>query len=547
MGLFSKKKSVAPARAVEQAQSAPPRPQPPVVAGMQAAWAHKPEAPPGYQRLCWSPLADGVGGASLASELIYTESIRPLSGDDEYADACALEGELRAATGRGFQQYLLDGDGNAVTTAQYNAKSGWMDPVTGIIAAAAGLSHVAFGLPGALDLGLRNGSNQFMWADEAPDAMHAELAQPHIGNLATRRLEAGVWTGQVGGITLSPDASRSAYVAWHGHADGETRSMGYVFEDDLDVGTHRLVCVFEGYSGAARIAYSGDGEWLLVSESRPVLIRRSDGAHARLPHGMGAAWAPSYGPNHILSVTGDDQADDGPGLGLRVLDLSTGEATDLGPLEAIDGRRYLYVTDVDPHPQGGRALVASPWGFTEPWEQGHGSRARVQVLDLEARRLLPLTSPTVPGLDHLERDQRMPSWVADRRTGGTVALSDQLESELEPSLSISPTTEFVIDLARLQLHRCVVDLEPGRPTHSPAKVRVEVVRSLRAILAADPALGSDFVDQIRDFVGPMSMQAIMTGQGDADSRGMAGLGIGLQLLQEDRFDEYDWQELAYRR
>jgi hypothetical protein len=78
-------------------------------------------------------------------------------------------------------------------------------------------------------------------------------------------------------------------------------------------------------------------------------------------------------------------------------------------------------------------------------------------------------------------------------------------------------------------------------------VRVEVVRSLRAILAADPALGSSFVDQIREFVGPMSMQAILSGQGDADSRGMTGLGIGLQLLQEHRFDEYDWQELAYRR
>jgi hypothetical protein len=547
VGLFSKKKSAAPARPVAPVPAAPPRPQPPVVDGMQAAWAHKPTPPSPYERLCWSPLAEGVGGSSPVPELIFSEAIRPLSGDDEYADARALEAALKSATGRGLQHYLLDGDGNAVTTEQYNVKSAWIDPATGVIAAAAGLSHVAFGLPGALDLGLRDGRNMFSWSDLEPDAMASEFAQPHIGNIATRRLEAGIWTGQVGGITLSPDASRSAYVAWHAHVDGETRPMGYVFEDDLDAGTHRLVCVFEGYSGSARIAYSGDGDWLLVSESRPVLIRCSDGAHTRLPHGMGSAWAPSYGPNHLLSITGDDQADDGPGLGLRVLDLSTGEAADLGPLETVDGRRYLYVSDVDPHPQGGRALVTSPWGFTEPWEQGHGSRARVQVLDLEARRLTPITSPTVPGMDHLERDQRMPSWVADRRTGGTVALSDQLESELEPSLAISPTTEFVIDLARLQLQRCVEDLEPGRPTHSPAKVRVEVVRSLRAILAADPALGSSFVDQIREFVGPMSMQAILSGQGDADSRGMTGLGIGLQLLQEHRFDEYDWQELAYRR
>lgn len=547
MGLFSKKKTSAPARAAAPAVPVASAPPVPVVGGMQAAWAHKPAPPPGYPRLCWSPLVEGVGGSAPAPEFVFTEAIRPLAGDDEYADAQRLEEQLRSATGRGLQQGLVGSDGRPVITDHYNTAAAWIDPVTGVMATGMGLSHVAFGLPGALDLGLRDGRAMFSWSELEPDTMQSEFAQPYIGNLRTRRLEAATWCGKVGGIALSPDASRAAYVTWHGYAEGETRTIGYVYEDDLEAGTHRLVTVFEGYGGGARIGYSADWEWLLVSESRPVLIRRRDGAHLRLPGGMGASWAPSYGPNHILSLTGDDQSDPPTPIHLRLFDLATGAFTDLGPLEAPPGERFIYVTDTDVHPQGGRALVSSPFGFTEPYDQGHGARARVQVLDLETRRLTMVTAPTVPGLDHLEREQRKPVWVADRRTGGTVTLCESLESQLEPPLPITPQTEFVLDLARLQLHRCAIDLEPDRRSHSPAKVRVEVVRSLRAVSSFDPAMGATFVDQIRDFVGPMSMQAIFAGQGDADTRGMAGLGIALQLLQEDRFDEYDWQELAYRR
>lgn len=541
MALFGKKKQGAPAPQAESRTPAEPARAAPVVDGMQAALAHRPTPAPGYQRLLWSPLADGIAGVTPGTDFIYSEAIRPLSGDDEYADAQRVNEQLRSATGRGLQQALVDNQGRAFTTEQYNAKAGWIDPVSGVIAAAAGLSHVAFGLSGALDLGLRDGRCMFGWDEFEPDLMAHEFSQAYVGNLHTRRMEAGVWTGQVGGITLSPDATRVAYVAWH--SSDESNSPGFVFEDDLDAGTHRLVCVFEGFGGSARVGYSGDGEWLLVSESRPVLIRRRDGAHLRLPGGMGAAWAPSYGPCHVMSMTGDDD----PAIHLRVLDLSTGAFTDLGPLETVPDEPYVYLTGLDPHPQGGRALVSSPFGFMRPRELGLGLRSRVHVLDLDSRRLTAVTESTVPGLDHLQRDQSLPIWVADRRTGGTVQLSAELEAELTPSLAVSPTTEFLVDLVRLQLHRCVIDLEPSRPTQNAAKVRVEVLRSLRAILAADPALGTDLLAQIRDFVGPMSMQAVMSGMGDDDSRGMAGLGIGLQLLQEDRFDEYDWPQYAYRR
>jgi hypothetical protein len=117
-------------------------------------------------------------------------------------------------------------------------------------------------------------------------------------------------------------------------------------------------------------------------------------------------------------------------------------------------------------------LATSPYGFAAPYRDGKGARGKVQILDLESRRLSPITSPTVMGCEHVERDQDNPRWVVDR-TGSPLDLADEFSSGLQPFVApLSLPSEGMVSSAIMLIQHCLADLEPGRPSRNPARVRL---------------------------------------------------------------------------
>lgn len=154
------------------------------------------------------------------------------------------------------------------------------------------------------------------------------------------------------------------------------------------------------------------------------------------------------------------------------------------------------------------------------------------------------------GFDHAERDQDRPRWIADRRSGSAIDVADSVSERLRPVhrlLSAAPGT--VGDLAMMLLQRTFTDLEPGRSTRDPARVRVELLRAVCALQATDPSRAAEVLPILREFTFPLSMAAmgpIDPVRGiDHSGKPMVWLSIGLQQLEEERFDEYPWSDYAY--
>jgi hypothetical protein len=163
------------------------------------------------------------------------------------------------------------------------------------------------------------------------------------------------------------------------------------------------------------------------------------------------------------------------------------------------------------------------------------------MLDLESRRLSPITSPTVKEFENVERDQDNPRWVIDR-TGAPVVVADELSSGLQPFVAPPALpSEGVVSSAIMLTQHCLSDIEPGRPSRSPARVRVEILRALRAVQEIDPSRASELLSTVRDFTFPLAMQAMTSDDGP-----MVSLDIGLQMLMEERFADYNWAEEAYK-
>lgn len=300
--------------------------------------------------------------------------------------------------------------------------------------------------------------------------------------------------------------------------------------------------MISGFRGSGPVRYSPDGAWLLVGSS--LAIRLADLGVLDLPAAQSSAWAPSLGPSKLLQIRGREE----DGFRLATFDLATGAEQDLGPLEIEPDALVLYLTELDVHPSEGRALCVTP-RVPRPYRDGQGARGKLQILDLETRRLTPVTSPTLPGFDHIERAQDRPRWIVDRR-GASVQLADQLEAQLRPPVRLEAGPAGTVgDMAMMLLQRCLTDLEPDRPTRNPGRVRVELLRAMRSLQEVDRAKADQFLPQVRMFTFPLAMEAMgridpVNGI-DWSGRPMVWLDGGLQGLEEGRFHEYSWVENAY--
>lgn len=519
--------------------------QPPAVHDLPAAHAkpcypsrsHTAETPPG-KHLAWAPLHRDPRSTSY----VWGEAWRPLSGDEDLQQAIGLDDALRATIGFGLQRHVMGGEDLPITSDAYNARELMVDPLTGVMAGCTGLSHWSFGLPGALDLGLRDGRNIVGWSDEVPEAMMSALESLYIGNAQTGRFEMAAMGGEIGGLSLSPDATSVAWIEWRGRDLAGFTTPGFIFEEHLDSGKRRLLGVLDQFSGVAPVRYSPDGAWLLVGATR--LIRMIDGAALELPEARASAWAPPLGDSTLLRVAGSADA-----MRLASFDLATGNSEDLGPLEVEEDAVVLYLADLDVHPSELQALAISPYGYPEPYRNGEGARGKLQMLDIEARRLTPVTSPTVPGFSTIERDQERPRWVADRR-GGAVRLTDALESQLQiPVVPPEVPPGSVTDLAFMLAQRCATDLEPDHRSRNPARVRVELLRSVLAIAESDPGRASEVVSTLREFTFPLAFQALgpidpVRGI-DYSQRPMVALDSGLQAMADGDFNAEHWEDSVY--
>src|SRR5262245_49152508 len=144
----------------------------------------------------------------------------------------------------------------------------------------------------------------------------------------------------VGGVSLSPDASRVAYSVEHN--DGPRRPYRQLFVMTLADGKSVRVGGEKDRGGEAH--WSPDGQWIAFGGS----IDGKDGLHVARPDGSGARWlAEMKGTNSPLTFEGRGIAWSPDSKRIAFVTTTPGPETEEANGDPVVITRYLYKPDAD--------------------------------------------------------------------------------------------------------------------------------------------------------------------------------------------------------
>ncbi len=436
------------------------------------------------------------------SEYLFVETVRALlpPEQDTFPEVEALAERLIARRGCGFGGAAFDDRGQLISPPWVAAQSAAVDPSRGRVSIGASVSHMAFDLPPALDLGARDGHNLTGWRGPAPQGMFLPHNHLFLGNLMDGWLEMEPVGGSIYAHDVSPDGSELAVLE-------KWAADFLVWLIDAETGERRLITILDGLLGDERIRFSPDGEWLLVASwSRPILMRTEDGANLILPLEGPTAWWPARSTSSLMVL---DQTNLGYPR-LAAFDLATGEAADLGTINLPrqpglpDERHLLSAPEVEP--AGDRVLSLTKNGPPPAHQLKHGSRDRVCVIHLGTREVELTEPPFLDGAMVLEREHRAPRWLASPLEGPAV-VHPSLMASLRPAQTelsyehYESVGEDTRQLAVLGLNAMVGD-DPG--SSDPQRLLPEVLRAMVALQQFAPdqlERIESWVDQVADMYG----------------------------------------------
>lgn len=496
-----------------------------------------------------APLVDSVPARNWAfpelneARFTYRETVRAnvATGADDFRAINALGVELLAARGYGFGGVILAEGGIPATPPLLDAQDAVIDGPRRSICAAGSVSHVALGLPSALDLGGRNGSNLTQWGGAAPEGITWPNQHLFGGFHTERRFEMLEIFASVISLDLSAATGTIATLEHLGSSNfGVTLAIP-------TTGERRLLTTLSGLSGSEAIRFSPNDLWLLISTpAGPIFVETSTGRHNKLACGTegGYSWWPGH-PHELLAIMHNSGNPE-----LASLSLKDGQLTSLGPLVLPDtadlpsGRRYVADPQVDPTARW--MICGTSFGPSDAYQDAHGSRARTSILDLETRELRVQGPPFVADDERLEREHANWRWI-DRPQPEDCAMGGAILSDLAPPETTLPdgTNAFIAgdahDLCTLAVKWLIDDQSGNR---DPNTLRPEALRAYEASCRYGRS------EQLVDWVSEVAMHFFMRALSDqlpqSSAPGWKKFALAEQCIREGRPQDIDWHADAMK-
>lgn len=288
------------------------------------------------------------------------------------------------------------------------------------------LTHLAWGLSPAFDLGAIDGRNAFGWNEQGHEG---GIWRPADTLYVGSRVTGVVVPLDAGSNFVSVDIHQASSMI--GTLDFIGNSAGAVSVYD-DEGHRRLLTVIGDISGSESIRFNGDGSWLLVAGSRMTqLVDVATGSWLRVDVGN-ATWWPT--DNSTLLTIEHQKGAATP----RLFNLARNEYVRTFPPIELDVpllSTYPYVWFPAVSPDGTELLAATPAGVTPQYQERHGVGGHLARVTLATGKGRLVEKIFLNPERTLERDVHDVRW-----TGSPPAMGNTFHPDLAAALA-DPVTE----------------------------------------------------------------------------------------------------------
>ena len=313
-----------------------------------------------------------------------------------------LARRLRARRGSGFEYSWRASADVLLSPSWITLRSAKVDVESGRIVGCGHLAHEAWNLPPAYDLGAIDGRNLSSFpADGHGEGLMMPAQALYIGTLASGTIVPVTAAGNLISVDLyGPDGS-IACLEFLGSSTGAIS----VYDRGR---ARRLVTIVEGIAGNESIAFSGDGQWLLISRSRDsVLVHAPSGRWTTLEV-ANVCWWPLDGSS-LLTV----EHENGAGTP-RLFSLADNGYTRSFPPIVLDVPPvpdFPYFWHPAVSPDARELLVLTPAGVTPSYQQKNGTGNHLARVDLASGRGTLESSVYLDDYLTMERDVSEARWV----------------------------------------------------------------------------------------------------------------------------------------
>ncbi|AIY03015.1 hypothetical protein ART_3416 [Arthrobacter sp. PAMC 25486] len=372
-------------------------------------------------------------GPSPAGEFSFVERVRESYPEDSSAfDSINRAAQtLREERGACLSHSWRNDRGFPLSPSRITVTSASHDSKTGRIVAAGHPAHEMWDLPPALDLGAIDGRN-LSATDEWPSGgLLWPANRLYIGSSKTNMLVPFDCDANV--ISVDLDSKTSA-IATFEQVDGRSGSISIRGND----GRRRFLTGMETLVGNEVLRFSGDGEWLLLTQGlASTLVETATGRWLALAFGN-AAWWP--GEDSCLLTIVNENGASVP----RLFSLETNEWIHTFPAIELDtpllpDYSKLWMPVVSP--DSAEVLLETTAGVTPEFQHQHGTGSRLARVTLADGKGSLVHDAFLDGTQTLERDVQDARWIIDA-TGRRVRLHPQLHNRLnQPILNAGNITD----------------------------------------------------------------------------------------------------------
>ncbi|WP_174546172.1 hypothetical protein [Nocardiopsis dassonvillei] len=387
---------------------------------------------------------------------------------------------LQEARGSGFERVWRAGNEDLLSPAWVTPKSAAFDADSGRVVAAACLTHGAWGLSPAYDLGAIDGRNLSTFADAGhTDGLNLPGTPLYVGSTRTGVLVPFDATLNLISVDLHGASGRIGMLEFLGFSTGAVS----VYEPS---GERRVLTVVENLIGSEPVRFSGDGSWLMVlGSTESTLVEVTTGRRLSLDVGN-AGWWP-LADAELLSVVHED------GTAIpRLFSLESNTWTRSFPEITLDVpllSSFPYLWSPSVSPDGREILVKTPTGVSAEYQREHGAGSHLARVNLETGRGRLLHGAFLNDAQTLERDVEEARWTG-RAPTRPIRLHSDLASRTEapvtehPHLDPAHWAEEAETVLVLSLNRAIELTGEGR---NFSHLLPEILASLAAMARA-PAI-----------------------------------------------------------
>ena len=360
-----------------------------------------------------------------AVDYTLTERVREAvqEGNSTFDSVEKLAEHLHAIRGAGFEHSWRAAGDIRVSPSWLTLKDAAVDGESGRVVGVGHLTHEAFGMSPAHDLGAIDGRNAFGFTD----AGHGGGLWMPTNALYVGSTRTGILTPlDAGWNFLSADIFGADGTV--GTLDFLGSSAGCVAVYDAS-GKRRELTVIDNVSGTELIHFSPEGNWLLISSSMSSrLVEVTTGRHLTLNVGN-AGWWPLH-DSALLTIEHE-----GGQAVPRIFSLATNSYVHTFANVQLDVPllpAYPFIWNPVVSPSGDEILAVTPAGVTPEYQQQHGVGGHLARITLSTGRGRLVHPTHFDPTETLERDASTARW-STRPPARSVEIGADLAARIAPA------------------------------------------------------------------------------------------------------------------